>query len=733
MNGLPLRRAAVAIIAIATCALLVLFGWPEPAPRALVAPNGWSVSGGFTPVTPATSELRTAIRTAPDARFLQSWKPGVGNVAGTVTTAPFTPPPAFVVPYRGFAGEPGVALFLECLRDGARVLVASGRTNTQWSEVLLTADDTGCEGPVRLVAQSTSTTAYLAVGTPFAVDRLALAKRSVFVRIAVLLLAWSALAGLVLAGARLAARRFGPHMGAFAGLIAVGIVCYAQFFVFWWLPGAGSALAGLLLAIGIGTLLRAAWSPATGEAHERALQAAVWTWGLVAVSLLVLVVMVEDGSGAWAVNNRFTPVRWSTDNQIPGLVAEAIASGRHALLGELLPWTLGDRPPLAYGWHASLVGPALQVPALADGHLLAPIHLAAGIALNTLWVVPAGLALQRLLPPGRALPWGVVLLTTTPFLLFNSVYVWPKLAAAAFGFAAAWLLFVDRAAPDRLRDDDRGLVLAAMLSALALLSHGGALFGVLCSLAMTAWLRGLPSWRGTLVAPIVALTLLVPWMLWQSLHGMDANPLAKQLFAGTPGLDRPDAGLLALMRDGYAALSLREWATLKLDAAMSLLFGLRNTCGLHEAGVVHDLVDRIRLWGFFYPLAGIGPLALALLALAVPRRDAGRTAAARLAIFGLLSVALAGLLSWTCHINHHQSYQSMLALALAGAVVVAAGGRGWRVLGLAGVACSAWVWGVEPLRHFVRHDLVAIALGVVLMLVWWGWIARSRRTAGAAS
>jgi hypothetical protein len=732
VNAPSLRRAAVALIALATLALLVLLAWPEQAPRALVPPTGWSVAGGFTPVTPATSEVREAIRTSPDARFLQSWKPGVGSVTGTIASAPFTPPPAFVVPYRGFAGEPGVALFVECLRDRNRVLVATGRTNTQWSEVLLTPADTGCEGPVRLMAESTSTSAYIAVGTPFAVDRLALVKQSVFVRLALLLLAWSALAGLVLAGARLGARTFGQRMGAFAGLAAVGIVCYAQFFVFWWLPAAGTALAGLLLAIGVGTLLRAAWSPAAAATHARALETVIWTWGLVAVSLLVLVAMVDDGSGAWAVNNRFTPVRWSTDNQIPGIVAEAIASGRHALLGELLPWTLGDRPPLAYGWHASFLGLARAVPTLADGHLFAHMNLAAGIALNTLWLVPAGLILLRLLP-ARALPWTALLLATTPFLLFNSVYVWPKLAAAAFGLPAAWLLFADRDAPARLREDDRGLALAAMLSALALLSHGGALFGVLCSLAMTAWLRGLPSWRGTLVAPAAALALLVPWMLWQSMHGMTANPLAKQLFAGTPGLDRPDAGLLALMRDAYAALSLREWAALKLDAAMSLLFGLRNTCGVHEAGVVHDLVDRIRLWGFFHPLAGIGPLALALCALALPRRDAARTAAARFAMFGLLSVALAGLLSWTCHINHHQSYQAMLALALAAVVVIAAGGRGWRALGLAALACSAWVWGLEPLRHFVRHDPAAIALGVALALAWWGWIARAGRAAGAAS
>jgi len=732
MIGAFWSRAAVVASTLLVAMLLILLCWPEPAARALVPADGWRMQGGFTAVMPETTELRAEIRNAPQARFFQSWRPDRGNVAGTLSTVPFAFDTPIVVPYRGFADADGISVFLECAATRARVLVATGRTNTQWSEVLLRPHPDFCTGPVSLVARSRSTAAYVAIGTPFAVSGLSVLKQSVFVRLAVLTFAWAILAGLVLGFARISTRLGLSLPAAYVGLAATGTLCYLQFFVFWWSPLAGCAVFAVLALFALPTLLSAllARGDASAAGAMPALHSALLAWLLVGASLTALLAGVDDGSGAWAANGRFTPARWSTDNQIPGIVAEAIGSGRHELLRFLQPWSLGDRPPLVYGWHAGFIGSAHAVPALADGHLFPLLNSAAGIAINTLWVVPAALLLFAYLGERRA-RWALLVLALSPFLLFNSVYIWPKLVAGCFGVCAAMLLFADRERPARLRDDDSGLVLAAILSALALQSHGGAAFGILCSLIFAACLRGLPSLRGAALAACAGLAMLLPWSIWQSINDMGHNPLVKQAFAGTFGFENPQVGVLETIRASYATLTPGEWLRMKGDAAMSLLFGLRNECGLHEAGAVHDNIDALRRAGFYYPLPAIGPLVLGLAAILVSMRaprDASAAWVPRLAAFGIATLALTALLSWKCHINHHQSYQAFLALLLALVAALERAGGLWRLATLAALLYALTIWIVEPFAHFIRFDRYAIAVSLLLLAIWGAWIAKGARS-----
>jgi hypothetical protein len=551
------------------------------------------------------------------------------------------------------------------------------------------------------------------------------------------LLGWACIAGLFLAIGDYARTKGWPLVPEVYALIGIGLVGYAQFYLFWSYPLAAKGIVAVLAGIGISTLLRHCLGTNresySGDSAPQLLHACV-LWLLAAGFLLSLSMIGDDGSGAWSINGRFSPVRWSSDNQIPGLVAHALTTGKHETLAAMLPWTIADRPPLAYGLHASYQTLADWVMRGSDKHLAYSVQTAIGMLLNTLWIVFVALTLQRHRPRGNS-PAIVATLVLAPFLLFNSVYTWPKLLSGTFGLAAAILLLGLGKHDRKLREDDHALVAAAALSALAMLTHGAAAFGIIASLLLAAVVRGFPSIRGGAVAATVALALLIPWSLWQHAVSPPGNALVKQAFAGTFGFGESHLGVVETILRSYGGLTFGDWLRMKVDLALTMSFGLRNTCGLNEAGVSYSLIDRLRLSDFYYPLPSLNFFVLGFVAIAsqaIKRRNDATANLSRLwAAFGLTTLALTVLLAWQCGISHHQSYQAMLALHVGLALALLGSGTIGRIVLAAAVLYSAAVWVFEPLDHLPRLDAQA-SISTFAIAVLWGVAAlRAHRRPGA--
>jgi len=721
------RICGALVLAAAFVGIAALIAWPEPPTQSLVPADGWEVEGGFVALDPPGKDLRESAVADPQTRYWRSWSPEHGSQPGTVRSKPFLATGPFAVPYNGFAGEPGVHAFVECVDTGERAYLATSRNNTQWSEVWIKRPSELCSGHLRVVATSTSTKDYIAIGTPYQLSRLSLLKNSTLTGFWFL-----ALAGCVVAGwfaifiglARRWTTGVSPTLLAVAG---VGMIGYVQFFVFWYQPLIGSIASSLLVLVGIYASARVLLGRERPEqgVHAGQLRFGLILWLAVAFAYFALSTVVDSGAGAWEVNGRFTPARWSTDNQLPSFVSRILVSGKHDDLGDFGPWAIGDRPPLSYGWHATLHSVFKWIGAANDGATLLPRYqLAIGTVLNTFWVAFLALMLPGLGLTRRRTLIAILVLSLCPVFIFNSVYVWPKLLSGTLALAGAWILLGLGQHQGRLRDDTPGLVAAAVLSALALLTHGGSAFGILVALFFAAALRGLPSLRGAAVAAAAALALLLPWSAWQATNHASGNALVKFAFAGTFGFGEQDISVLDTIVRSYRDLGMESWLTSKRDGLLTILFGIRNSCGLNEMGQPHSLIDRFRASDFYNIFPSLNFLVLGFVAIGIAQarshaQSIAWTASMRLAAFGVASVAMTWLLTWDCFINHHQSYQALIALHVGLVLALLMSGRWGAIALLCSVLYGLVVWVVEPLNHFPRFDPVsAIVLsGMVILAI----------------
>lgn len=721
------RAAAVIVVLVVG----MLIAWPEAPVQLLVPADGWQIEGGFAPVQPNKHGVPRSLRDHGEARFWRSWTPERGSQPGVLRSAPFPLGGVIGVPYNGFAGDPGLSTWLECVDSGARLPLATGRNNTVWSVVLIEPDADWCAGPARVLAISTTQANYVALGTPYRVSWLSAFKQSPLAALWFVLGSWALLAGLV----RFAVRALGRLHGArlqIALLIAFGIVGYALFFAFWasvWLGRVATLALLLVSAIGwwchrqrdVSRRPAAAESGSGGDTLGQALR----LWLLIAGAVMSIALMVDDGSGAWSANGRFTPARWSSDNELPVRIGEQLVGGHVERSEWMGSWHVSDRPPLSYGWHANLRLLSNAITLGNDGrHVSYLSDWAAGVVLNTAWVPVIYLLVVALGLRRHVAVLAVLACALTPFFLFNSTYIWPKLLSAAFGLAAAAIV-LGLGSERRLRDDSQGLIAAAALSALALLTHGGSVFGVLAAIALAPCYRGLPSLRGALLAAITGIGLLAPWMAWQHFVDPPGNALVKYAFAGTFGFGEESLGVLATIKRSFAALGWADWTAGKWHGLQTLAIGTDDNCAMGEQGIATSLAASLRVADFLYVIPALRFLlvGLILVPLLLRHRTLATHAPWRLTSFALLALALAWLLSWDCHINHHQSFQALAALYL-GLILALVQRGGWALLAL---ACNALytlaVWILEPLVHFPRfHPSAAIAtiaiLGLVMAQAW---------------
>ncbi len=304
---------------------------------------------------------------------------------------------------------------------------------------------------------------------------------------------------------------------------------YAAFWAYLWSPLAGRAVsvAWMLAALAVPVLLAR-----RGLSREEA-----FSLGLTFLTgLFYLAVLYLPSTGIPAAQ-RFFVLR-PPDNVIPQMFAERLYLGqdpRH-LIGD---WLSSDRPPLQTGIQL-LIRPLAFAPQYADR-----VYEPAGAVAQLAWL-PAMLLLcarTGFSPRRRALVLALAIFSG--YFLYNTVYTWPKLLAAAFSVGA-----VVFALPSARANRTASLAAAGICAALALLAHGGAVFFVVPAFALLALARRLRLERGVAVAFLAALLLLGPWSAYQRFYDPPGNRLLKMHLAGIIAVDARPA--LRAIADVYA-------------------------------------------------------------------------------------------------------------------------------------------------------------------------------------
>ncbi len=380
---------------------------------------------------------------------------------------------------------------------------------------------------------------------------------------------------------------------------------YAAFFLTFLQPIAGRFFA---FAVAAACWFAIAWFARSANSREHLRSAAapllvVALAGVFYLALLYTPTVPQDYGDASAT--RFVhPL--PPDPILPALLGERLLAGDRPppFAGD---WLSSDRPPLQCGLYL-LVLPWAELinlpPRLA--------YQCLGTLAQLAWL-PAVWLLARTLGRDRSTAFACILLVGIGgFALHHSIFVWPKLIAAAFTLFAALFVLAPRADATRLDG-----VLAGACAAFAWLAHGSTAFALLGVGA--AWLIFRAPNKRNIPAILLTFALLaLPWILYQRFVDPPGNRLLKWHLGGVIDIDA--RGTWETLRDAYRPLTLEQWwATRRANFFMTIGGNFREIFDLSAASSAHRRGEE-----FFFLFRAFGVLLFAwplwLLPRALPRR-----------------------------------------------------------------------------------------------------------------
>ena len=249
--------------------------------------------------------------------------------------------------------------------------------------------------------------------------------------------------------------------------------------------------------------------------------------------------------------------RWfplAMDGWLPLMFGDMLANG-HVVSPMAGDWLSSDRPPLQAGLYLMI----RELLPESRGLLYQGIATWA----QTLVLVPLG-CLLTLISDRRSRAIALFTLCLSALVLLNTLMVWPKLLSAAFCLIYYMALFPGRGTPTRWGR-------AGVAAALALLSHGGALFFLAgTSLLHLAWYRR-RSVSMLLRTGALSALIYLPWIAYQRLIDPPGNRLIKWHFAGK--IPVSDEGTMQALTSAYGQLTPSTWLLARLENVKEITAG----------------------------------------------------------------------------------------------------------------------------------------------------------------
>lgn len=730
----------------ASVLLLLPAALDRPTYEKYLSSTQWQTNGGFVANgQPNPRDFPPHVVRSPDARFWRNYTPQKGIVSAQLRSAPFVlRTDRLIIPIVGFPNAEGAGIYVESEINHQRFWVRDGAAHLEWQPFTVSLPKSLTDKPVRLIAFSNSAQAYVGVGTPYfrtnrALPGLALSKifSAVSFSLAYLLLLFFPLFYWL--------TRFNtcaPIERVLATFVITSVLSFLLFFLAYYFPSVGRFFAHLWLLLSALLLLKAA----SARSYLR------WSVTPKYCLLILLALTVFQGSFLfsfnmvsvhYAANYLFYPASWSTDNQIPTTTARLLAQGTILSEWPFGSWRLSDRTPLL----ASLLYPAAVVMRDFGGHLDRAIESmmsqVCGFGILNCWLLPAWSIFQRLRFHRQECVLASLLLAATPFVFFNSVYIWPKLLTATFCLAQ-YLYLV----PPRRRSslDPPGYVRAVLggfSGALAILSHAGsavAVFGVFIaaiyvfesarrsgSNAVSAWesmTAFRARWRWLFVSVLAASLLLSPWLLWTEFGFPSSNPLPKYFLTGSFGFETPNESVAHAALQFYHTLTPNQWLISK-GLGLKTLSGFYHDDVYHALGIVTYLSSKlqaVRALQFFYMLPSLGLLLIPLAALlhALERIKGGiRRFIVGLGVATIVSFLLQFLVMMSPHLLHHYPYYvpfSLHLLAVIGTVMLRACAL-VRWTAVVNYTAFVFFWIALPIAAMSISSTLALLASLVLILL----------------
>ena len=502
---------------------------------------------------------------------------------------------------------------------------------------------------------------------------------------------------------------------------AVASLGYAAFWIYFAHPLAGRIFTWGTLLVSCGFAIS---GRRQSEPADRTLRHPLFLAALIALFYLALLLLYEPTRFSYTAANRFE-AGLPSDNEIPRAFADRLWRGQspRELWGD---WQSSDRPPLQAGWQL-LTWPVLH----ALGFDLDVSANTAGVCFQLLWVFAVWALVRHLGASARQALGIVAAIAFSGVLLEYSVFVWPKLAAAALVVAAYLLWRDERSGRPQLR-----FAIGGWCAALGWLAHGGVAFSLLGLAPLVLVWRSRVRSLHWLCALAAFGAVAAPWTAYQKFYDPPGNRLLKWHLGGEMGIDR--RGALEAIADGYRkaglATTLRnKWSNVRFQfegrwpGLRDFDLSLKST-RLREGETVYT----VRSWGAWI-LALLAPLLWLVRARPAPPAETRR------ALLELCWWFLGGACVWLALLfmpNTATIHQGTLVTQLLGPALLAVGAfqlNRWYFAALATfqAAWFALAWTPpSPLvegRLLPAPALLAVICGMVLLaLVWLGaWAEKS--------
>ncbi len=341
-------------------------------------------------------------------------------------------------------------------------------------------------------------------------------------------------------------------------LVFLGLVGYAAFFIYFWKFSAG-------LGLSIFCLLSLAVFVAKLAVNGK-LSVFVFSLKLLlpVFVLAIFVVLVgyfpfdKVAPDAWGIAaNRW--ISLPIDNWISKVFADQIWAGQvqRPMIGD---WLSSDRGPLQTGvvllFYPLLPGDALLYQMVAT-------------MLQTLILLPAWLVLREFSEEKNSEI--IFALGVSSLVFLHSLFVWPKLISAAYVVLGYLFVFSRNKVPLF-----QYIIIVGASSALAMLSHGGAVFPLLV-LGMIYFFdifRSVNRHQKLLFGLLVLfmfISVMVPWLVYGKIIDPSYARLVKWHFAGQ--IEPSETSVLDLLRIAYQRMTFTEWLQGRIDNVGAIISG----------------------------------------------------------------------------------------------------------------------------------------------------------------
>ncbi len=598
---------------------------------------------------------------------------GQGFAGGVFTTPAFRAPAAIEIYLSGFPSQKGNRIYLRREQDPAQTLdlVSEIDPGPFWRARVWQVPGNWRNTPVRLIVEDASpgvAANWLAFTLP------AQAQATYFSRLAhagwqAVLMCLVALAFLLpgLAIAFIVDRyiSLAPARMVIVSFVAAGLLGYVVFWLFF-INAATGQIASILIELDAFCVC-AFFIAGAVKAGRRALPGAVTA--VFAASALVAIfyaslgfVYLTDDNAGEAMQRRFFTYSLPPDNVLPEIVADRLYKDESLSLPLLSGWQTSDRPPLQAG--LVLIQYTLWPEITPD-----LVYQLASIFLQCVWVAGVWVLLsstglgQRCILPVLAL----CIFSGSCFL--HSVYVWPKLLAAAFCLMGL-SLFVTPAGLS-LKLSRWEWTLAALCFALSLLSHSGTSFTMLGIFLVLAFRWKDLTWRYALPGLACAVILMLPWVMFQKLYDPPGDQLIKLSLTGDMN---HDLTLVQALEKAYRGMTVGEFVHRRWEDVKILFY--TDATDLQPGRNSREFLDHFTREQFFSFFSAIGLVNLGFL-LRLFRRRKNLSGAFKLPD-QFASIVLISLPFWIlimsearATIIHQGSLANLLLMLVAGSLYLA--------------------------------------------------------------